>query len=140
MKCSNSTPPRQPNSSASAKGCSSHSTCCAVGKHGILRPLTHRIENQALDEPSPSPPESRAYCASLSLDSTRSAGFAARIACQLRIEFPQQSMIPAVQIAMQRIEVERHHMASPHRRIENCRASNQSRLAPSLPTDDKWLA
>ncbi len=52
---------------------------------------------------------------------------------------PQHALIPTIQIAMNRIEIERHNMASTSRHIEDCRTSNQSSFAPGLATDYKWL-
>ena len=50
---------------------------------------------------------------------------------------PQQPLIAAIEIAMQRVEVERDDAPAPDRHVQNCRTSDQVRFAPHLAADEE---
>src|SRR6185369_8816780 len=53
---------------------------------------------------------------------------------------PDHAEIAAVEVAIQRIEIERDDMAATDRRIEDRWAADQVALAPRLSADDEWFA
>ena len=51
---------------------------------------------------------------------------------------PQQSMIPAIHVAMHGIEIERDHVAAAYRHIQNRGAPHQTALSPYLTAYEQW--
>src|SRR5581483_321003 len=54
-------------------------------------------------------------------------------------DVPHEAVVSAVQIAMERVEVERHDMAAPDWYVEDRGAADQKILSPRLTTDDEWF-